>query len=118
MLKIVALVLKPEARNETGGFDRTIGGLITMFIYDSGGVGRRAGHSRYSRLDDTRQNSIESIVWFQQGTKCLEIKSYDEALFCFEEAKRLGHPMTTKAIILCRKELGGRMLPDAERGLE
>ena len=89
-----------------------------MFTYDSGGVSRRPGHSRHSRIDASRQNSIESIVWFQQGTKCLEIKCYDEALFCFEEAKRLGHPMTTKAIILCRKELGGRMLPDAERGFE
>ena len=89
-----------------------------MFIYDSRGVAWSSGHGRHSRLNEARQNSIESIVWFQQGTKCLETKCYDEALFCFEEAKRLGHPMTTKAIVLCRKQLGERVLTDAEGGVE
>jgi hypothetical protein len=44
--------------------------------------------------------------WFGRGRELLEESRYEDALICFEEAKRLGHPKSADAILLCKKELG------------
>ena len=80
-----------------------------MFIVDTKGVARRKIH--YWRRKP-EQKAVSSKNWFQQGTEFLELRRYEEALSCFEEALRLGHPQAAKAIALCRKELGGRSLED------
>lgn len=75
-----------------------------MFIVDAKGVARR---KNYYWPRKPRQKAVSSKNWFQQGTEFLEQGCYEEALSCFEEALRLGHPQAAKAIALCRKELRG-----------
>jgi hypothetical protein len=48
----------------------------------------------------------QSKNWFSRGRELLEESRYDDALLCFEEAKRLGHPKSADAILLCKNELG------------
>jgi hypothetical protein len=36
----------------------------------------------------------------------MEERRYEDALVCFEEAKRLGHPKSADAILLCKMGLG------------
>jgi hypothetical protein len=40
--------------------------------------------------------------WFNQGRELLEESRYEDAIACFEEAKRLGHPKAAEAILLCK----------------
>jgi hypothetical protein len=49
---------------------------------------------------------FHSKNWFSRGRELLEDSRYEDALVCFEEAKRLGHPKSADAIFLCKKELG------------
>jgi hypothetical protein len=91
---------------------------MKMFNDDSRGAARTLGRSGHPRPDNSRQKAIESIDWFQQGMKCLEMACHKEALFCFEEAKRFGHPKTTKAIAYCRKQLEERLLDDEDSPFE
>jgi len=44
--------------------------------------------------------------WFNRGRELVEDSRYEDALVCFEEAKRLGYPQSDNAILLCKKELG------------
>jgi len=77
-----------------------------MFIVDSNGVARLFLYkiNNFARRRGPRRRAVASRDWFQEGRKCLEGMRYDEALFCFEEAKRLGHRKARKAITLCRNE--------------
>jgi hypothetical protein len=36
----------------------------------------------------------------------MEDSRYEDALICFQEAKRLGYPKSTEAVLLCKRELG------------
>jgi hypothetical protein len=56
--------------------------------------------------DNGLQKSANSKNWFSRGRELLEESRYEDALVCFEEAKRLGHHKSTEGILLCKKELG------------
>ena len=61
-----------------------------MFIHDDNGAQRLAN----------------SKNWFSRGRDLLEESRYEDALVCFEEAKRLGYPKSAEAVLLCKRELG------------
>ena len=61
-----------------------------MFSYDDNGPLRLAN----------------SKNWFNRGRELLEESRVEDALVCFEEAKRLGHLKSVDAILLCKRELG------------
>lgn len=85
---------------------------IQMWIIDTNGVARLYNRPvRHWRLKP-EQKAVSSRNWYQQGREFFEQRRYEEALSCFEEALRLGHPQAAKAIALCRKELGDRSLED------
>ena len=50
--------------------------------------------------------SAHSKNWFSRGRDLLEESRYEDALVCFEEARRLGHPKSGDAILLCKAGLG------------
>jgi hypothetical protein len=81
-----------------------------MFIVDSKGVARscRRGwpNEPQRKPISDEQKSVQSKSWFDKGSDCLEQMRYDEALFCFEKARRLGHPQSARAVTLCREKLG------------
>jgi hypothetical protein len=56
--------------------------------------------------DSGLQKSVNSKNWFSRGRDLLEESRYEDALICFEEAKRLGYPKSAEAILLCKRELG------------
>jgi hypothetical protein len=56
--------------------------------------------------DNGLQKSINSKNWFSRGRDLLEESRYEDALVCFEEARRLGYPKSNDAILLCKRELG------------
>ena len=56
--------------------------------------------------DNGPQRMANSKNWFGRGCELLEESLYEDALVCFEEAKRLGYPKSADAILLCKKELG------------
>lgn len=56
--------------------------------------------------DNRRHRSASSNNWFSQGRDLMEERRYEDALFCFEEAERLGHPKSADAILLCKMGLG------------
>jgi hypothetical protein len=56
--------------------------------------------------DNGLQRSVNSKNWFSRGRDLLEESRYEDALICFEEAKRLGYPKSVDAILLCKRELG------------
>jgi hypothetical protein len=56
--------------------------------------------------DNGPQRLANSKNWFNRGRKLLEESRVEDALVCFEEAKRLGHLKSVDAILLCKKELG------------
>jgi hypothetical protein len=57
--------------------------------------------------DDTGlQKQANSRNWFSRGRDLLEESRYEDALICFEEAKRLGYPKSAEAILICKRELG------------
>lgn len=47
-----------------------------------------------------------SMNWFSRGRELVEESRYEDALVCFEEAKRLGYLKSADAILLCKRELG------------
>ncbi len=55
---------------------------------------------------DAPHRSTNSKNWFSRGRDLLEDSRYEDALICFEEAKRLGHPKSMEAISICKSELG------------
>jgi hypothetical protein len=61
-----------------------------MFTYDDNGL----------------RKSANSKNWFSRGRDLLEESRYEDALICFEEAKRLGYPKSAEAILICKRELG------------
>jgi hypothetical protein len=56
--------------------------------------------------DNGLQKSANSKNWFSRGRDLVEESRYEDALICFEEAKRLGYLKSVDAILLCKKELG------------
>ncbi|MGH7990625.1 MAG: tetratricopeptide repeat protein [Limisphaerales bacterium] len=56
--------------------------------------------------NDRPQRSANSKNWFSRGRELLEESRYEDALVCFEEAKRLGHPKSVEAIFICKNEGG------------
>jgi len=52
------------------------------------------------------QRSASSKNWFSRGRDLVEESRYEDALVCFEESHRLGHPKSEDGIPLCQKELG------------
>jgi hypothetical protein len=56
--------------------------------------------------DYGQQKSVNSKNWFSRGRDLLEESRYEDALICFEEAKRLGYLKSADAILLCKRELG------------
>lgn len=56
--------------------------------------------------DSGLQKSANSKNWFTRGRELLEESRYEDALVCFEEARRLGYPKSEYGILLCKKELG------------
>jgi hypothetical protein len=56
--------------------------------------------------DYGQQKSVNSRNWFSRGRDLLEESRYEDALICFEEAKRLGYLKSVDAILLCKRELG------------
>jgi hypothetical protein len=55
--------------------------------------------------DNGAQKSAHSKKWFNQGREYLEESRREDALVCFEEARRLGHPKSADAILLCKMNL-------------
>lgn len=60
----------------------------------------------FANDDHSPQRSANSKNWFSRGRELLEESRYEDALVCFEEARRLGYPKSENAILLCKKELG------------
>jgi hypothetical protein len=60
----------------------------------------------FTNDDNGLLKSASSKKWFSRGRELLEESRYEDALVCFEEAKRLGYLKSTDAILLCKKELG------------
>jgi hypothetical protein len=60
----------------------------------------------FTNDDNGTQKSANSKNWFSRGRELLEESRYEDALVCFEEAKRFGHPKSVEAILICKKELG------------
>jgi len=56
--------------------------------------------------DNGPQRLANSKNWFDRGRELLEESRVEDALVCFEEAKRLGHLKSVDAILLCKRELG------------
>jgi hypothetical protein len=56
--------------------------------------------------DDGLRKSAASMNWFNRGRDLLEESRVEDALLCFEEAKRLGYPKSADAILLCKRQLG------------
>ena len=56
--------------------------------------------------NDRPQRLTNSKNWFDRGREFLEESRYEDALVCFEEAKRLGHPKSVEAILICKGGLG------------
>jgi hypothetical protein len=56
--------------------------------------------------DNGLHRSANSKNWFSRGRDLIEESRYEDALICFEEAKRLGYLKSQDAILLCKKELG------------
>jgi hypothetical protein len=56
--------------------------------------------------DNGQKRAASSKNWFSRGRDLIEDSRYEDALVCFEEAKRLGHFKSADAILLCKKELG------------
>jgi hypothetical protein len=56
--------------------------------------------------DNGLQKSVNSKNWFSQGRELLEVSRFEDALICFEEARRLGHPKSAEAILICERKLG------------
>jgi phage FluMu protein Com len=44
--------------------------------------------------------------WFTRATDLFESERYEEALVCFQEARRLHHPHAARAVARCREKLG------------
>jgi len=59
----------------------------------------------YSYPHTAEMNLINSRQWYARGMDHIAIMNYDDALVCFDEALRLGHPQSAKAIALCNKRL-------------
>jgi hypothetical protein len=60
----------------------------------------------FANDNHSSQKSANSKNWFSRGRELLEESRYEDALVCFEEARRLGYPKSENAILLCKKELG------------
>jgi hypothetical protein len=60
----------------------------------------------FTNDDNGQQRAASSKNWFSRGRDLLEDSRYEDALVCFEEAKRLGYPKSADAILLCKRELG------------
>jgi hypothetical protein len=60
----------------------------------------------FTNNDSSLQKSANSRNWFNRGRDLLEESRYEDALICFEEAKRLGYPKSAEAILICKNELG------------
>ena len=60
----------------------------------------------FTHDDYSPQKSANSKNWFSRGRDLLEESRYEDALVCFEEAKRLGYPKSADAVLLCKKALG------------
>jgi hypothetical protein len=60
----------------------------------------------FTNDDHGLRKSASSTNWFSRGRDLIEESRYEDALVCFEEAKRLGHHKSTDAILLCKRELG------------
>ena len=60
----------------------------------------------FNNDDNGPQKPGNSKNWFNRGRELLEESRYEDALVCFEEAKRLGYPKSADAILLCKRELG------------
>lgn len=65
-----------------------------------------AALSMFTNDDSGLRKPAHSQNWFNRGRELLEESRYEDALVCFEEAKRLGYPKSDNAILLCKKELG------------
>lgn len=59
----------------------------------------------FTNNDNGQQRAASSKNWFSRGRDLLEDSRYEDALVCFEEAKRLGYPKSADAILLCKREL-------------
>jgi len=60
----------------------------------------------FTNDDNGPQRSANSKNWFSRGRDLLEESRYEDALICFEEARRLGHSKSAEAILICKNELG------------
>jgi hypothetical protein len=56
--------------------------------------------------DNGPRRLANSKNWFNRGRDLLEESRVEDALFCFEEAERLGYSKSADAILICKKELG------------
>jgi hypothetical protein len=60
----------------------------------------------FTHDDNGAHRAANSKNWFSRGRDLLEESRYEDALICFEEAKRLGYPKSAEAVLLCQRELG------------
>jgi hypothetical protein len=80
-----------------------INGESYMFIVDKKGIATWKGG--YYWPHSSKAKSITAKEIFERGTDLLEKGYVDDALFCFEQAKRLGHEKAEHAIQICKNNL-------------
>jgi hypothetical protein len=60
----------------------------------------------FTNDDNVLLKAAHSRNWFSRGRELVEESRYEDALVCFEEAKRLGYSKSADAIFLCKIALG------------
>ena len=87
--------LKPESGDATPAAD------ATTAYFAHGRIGELLRQTRQSYGGDVAQ--IATILRIRAGyLTAIEESRYEDAIACFEEAKRLGHPKAAEAILLCK----------------
>lgn len=81
-----------------------------MFIVDINGNVRRGPYVRF-RFKPKPSTANE---WFRKGREFLDGNLLDDALRCFDEARRLGHERAEQAIEICKNH-GAAIPPRARR---
>lgn len=76
-------------------------------------IGGPKGNSFVFTDENDALRLAHSKSWFSRGRELLEGNHYEDALVCFKQAKRLGHPKSVEAIFICQSKLGLTQPPNA-----
>ena len=59
-----------------------------------------------AEFEFTPPRALRANEWFEKALDLFESERYEEALVCFQEARRFRHPHSERAIARCREKLG------------